>query len=371
MTGPDSSQPAVDFHKSPYLVLWELTRACALACRHCRAMAIRRRAPGELLTQEAAVLLKQLRGFGKPLIVLTGGDPIERPDVFEIIDEARRMDFPVAMTPSATPASSEEIIRELSQAGLKRLAISIDGPDASTHDAFRRVKGSFDWSMSIVSAAQKYGLPVQINTTICRDNLQRFEVLAKLVELLGAALWSVFFLVPVGRARNDMQISAEEAESILQRMADLAQSASFDVKATAAPHFRRVLIERFAQAAQTVRAGAGSIGTLRPVLKVGALRSYQSVNDGKGLMFISHTGDMQPSGFLPLPAGNVRTHDPVQVYREHELFKDLRDPSLLKGKCGTCRYRAVCGGSRARAYGTCGDYLAEDPLCVYREDGSP
>jgi radical SAM protein with 4Fe4S-binding SPASM domain len=334
----------VDFDRAPYLVLWELTRACALACRHCRARAMRKRNPDELSFAEARKLLRNLKEFGNhPLIVLTGGDPAQRPDLFEIIAEARQMGFMVAITPSATPTMTENMVARLKKAGIARMAISIDGPDAQTHDSFRRVDGSFDLSMQMAGWGKKYDLPLQVNTTISRHNVHLFERMAAMVESLDVVLWSVFFLVPTGRASgNDMQISAAECEDILKKMVRLAAEGKINIKSTAAPHYRRVLVES------------------------GDLRSHQSVNDGKGILFISHTGEIFPSGFLPIPAGNVRADSIVAAYRQHELFRSLRDPSLLKGNCGRCKYKVICGGSRARAYGESGDYLEQDELCAHK-----
>lgn len=215
----------------------------------------------------------------------------------------------------------------------------------------------------IVEWAHDAGLPVQINTTIGTHNYELFDDAARMVEKLGAVLWSVFFLVPTGRASNDMQIDEHTSEQIMLKMARLTMTSSFDVKATAGPAFRRVLIEQLSAAGSNDTV----LSTISPALRVGALRSYQSVNDGKGTVFISHTGEIYPSGFLPLAAGNVRTSSIVDVYRDSVLFQSLRNPSLLKGKCGECRYKAVCGGSRARAYGVFGDYLEYDPLCLYRD----
>ncbi|MBX9880165.1 MAG: TIGR04053 family radical SAM/SPASM domain-containing protein [Candidatus Obscuribacterales bacterium] len=354
-------RPVIDFDQSPFLVLWELTRACLLACRHCRAQAIRQRNVNELTFAECIKVLDQLEEFGRPLIVFTGGDPAQRADLYDLIKEAGRRGFKSAVTPSATPVMTQDVVEKMADAGVDRLAISIDGADSQTHDAFRRVRGSFDWSKSIIDWAHKAKLPVQINTTICRHNLHQFDKFANLAEELGAVLWSVFFLVPTGRASQDMQINASEAEDVLQRMAQLCRTASYDVKATAAPHFRRVLIEQYSD--KNNAPDSAAINKLNSKLKLGALRSYQSVNDGRGLIFISHTGDILPSGFLPLAAGNVRNDSIVSVYRKSELFKSLRNPELLKGKCGTCSYRQVCGGSRARAFAETGDYLAEDSLC--------
>ncbi|MBI4532501.1 MAG: TIGR04053 family radical SAM/SPASM domain-containing protein [Candidatus Melainabacteria bacterium] len=372
----------VDFSRSPFLVLWELTRACALACQHCRAKAMRQRNPEELSEIECTKLLEDLKAFGRPLLVLTGGDPIQRPDAFNIIQEACHQGFTVAMTPSATPSVTRDVIAKLKDSGLTRLAISIDGPDAETHDAFRRVAGSFTWSKSILNWAREFGLPIQINTTMCRHNLECFASIAEFVEHEQAVLWSVFFLVTVGRARPELQITADQAEALLRRMAQLTVTAPFDVKSTAAPQFRRILIEQFTNIEESTNkltapckskcdsgssVGQAVMSKLNPKLHLGSLRSYQSVNDGKGLLFISHTGDVQPSGFLPISAGNIREESVVSIYRDNVLFKSLRDPSLLKGKCGSCRYRVVCGGSRARAYGESGDYLNQDNLCSFQD----
>lgn len=356
----------IDYNHAPYLVLWELTRACTLACRHCRAKAIRQRNPDELSIQECQKLLDDLGNFGRrPLIVLTGGDPVQRPDLFDIIKEAKDRKFTLAITPSATSVTTRGVVKTLKQAGVERIAISLDGADADTHDDFRRVKGSFEISMNIVRWAKELELPVQINTTIARHNVDQFDRTGQLVNDLGAVLWSIFFLVPTGRANNEMQISQDESEIILHKMADLAAEGKFDVKATAGPFFRRALLQ--CNAAQQE---AGSIDTVKynGTLKLGALRSYQSVNDGKGILFISHTGEIYPSGFLPITAGNVRQDSIVDVYRDSDLFRALRDPNRLQGKCGTCKYKGVCGGSRARAYGFSGDYLAEDPLCIFRNE---
>lgn len=359
MPQPIRKRSSVNFEKAPYIVLWELTRACALACRHCRARANRSRSTDELSIAEAVQLLDELNAFGSPLIVLTGGDPVERPDLFEIIAAAKMRGFTVAITPSATPRISENVIRRFKDEGVDRVAVSIDGATAGSHDGFRRVSGSFDLSMNIARWCQKHQLPLQINTTVSRYNIDEFDSLTALVGSLQAALFSVFFLVPTGRATVDMQISAAECEDVMHKMTRLCALAKFDVKATAAPHFRRVLLESLASP-------DGTLESLSPTMKLGSLRSYRSVNDGNGTMFISHTGDVYPSGFLPVSAGNVRNHSVVDLYRRGELFRSLRDPELLKGKCGSCKYKVICGGSRARAYAETGDYLGEDSLCAYQ-----
>ncbi len=375
-TDPMSSKP-MDFAKAPFLVLWELTRACALACRHCRANAINKRERAELLESEISNVLDQLEQLGHPLIVLTGGDPFERPDLFEIVKKCKNRKFKVALTPSATPRVNERAVQDLAHAGLDRLAISLDGASASCHDSFRGVEGSFEQTLKIIKWARNSAIPVQINTSVSKSNLSSFDSMHVLVSQSEICLWSVFFLVTTGRASAELQISAEEAETILHRMAILALRSEFDIKSTAAPHFRRVLLQTvFAEneahkqvqvQAELSETSHKEITAISPQARLGALRSYQSVNDGKGILFISHTGDVYPSGFLPIAAGNVRQNSLAEIYRNSELFKSLRRPDLLKGKCGRCRYKAICGGSRARAYAESGDYLSQDNLCLYDE----
>jgi AdoMet-dependent heme synthase len=367
--GADQLKPTFDFAQSPFLVLWELTRACALACRHCRAEAVPEANQYELSLTECCQLLAELKKFGHPLIVLTGGDPARRRDLFEIIAEGRRQGLKIAMTPSATPTMTPGLVKMLKHAGLERLAISLDASSRESHDDFRRVSGSYDMTLAIVNWARKYELPVQINTTITKHNYADFEEMAKLVGRLGAVLWSVFFLVPTGRANRNMQISSRQAEVLLERMAELAASGEFDIKSTAAPHFRRVLLQKEVRRGQAIRQlyDGAALQTIDSNLNVGELRSYQSVNDGKGLIFISDVGDIQPSGFLPLVAGNVRRDSIVDVYRNSSLFTQLRCSQAIKGKCGFCRYRDLCGGSRARAYALTNDYMQSDPLCSYVE----
>ncbi|MEZ4537604.1 MAG: radical SAM protein [Cyanobacteriota/Melainabacteria group bacterium] len=360
----------MDFDRSPFLVLWELTRACGLKCRHCRAVAVKERDREELEVSEAARFLDDLSGMGRPLIVLTGGDPVQRPDLLDIVDLCRERGFATAMTPSGTPSVTEHVIEQLKSRGLTRLAISLDAPDRMTRDYFRGSRRLFrlEHEHYLLGAKAPPALS-KSNTAISTLNVQICLMrMATLVEHLGAVLWSVFFLVPVGRASEDMQITPIQAERVMIGMAELASSGKFDVKSTAAPQFRRVLLQRRAKDSSVAfRAGAGGLNQLDHKLKLGRLRSYGSVNDGRGLIFVSHRGEIMPSGFLPLVAGNVREDSVTDIYRNHPLFKTLRDPDLLQGKCGICRYKRLCGGSRARAYGRYGDYMAEDPLCVFKD----
>jgi radical SAM protein len=358
----------VDFDRAPFVVIWEATQACDLACLHCRACAVPQRDPRELSTDEAKRLIDDIRRFGRPLLVLTGGDPLKRPDAVEIVRYGVDAGLRVALTPSGTPLMTPRVLGELHDAGMSRLAVSLDGATAAQHDAFRGVAGSFDWTIRMLETARSLGLSTQINTTISRHNVYDLESLIALMTGLGIALWSVFFIVPVGRARPGDLATADEFESVFHRLYDLSKTAPFDIKSTAAPHYRRVVMQR--QVAER-RAGARE-GAPVPLtagvgfsLLDGVGRAAKGVNDGDGFLFVSHRGDIYPSGFLPKSAGNVRTDDVVEVYRTHDLFRSLRDRGQLKGKCGVCEFRAVCGGSRARAYAMTGDPLEADPLCAY------
>lgn len=342
---------ASPFSEAPFIVIWEATRACALACVHCRAEAIPHRHPDELTTEEGKRLIDRVAAFTprKPLFVLTGGDPLRRRDVADLVRHGVDRGLSVSMTPSGTAAVTSARLQELRAAGLARLAVSLDGSTAEAHDAFRRVRGSHRFTMRIVDDARALGLPLQINTTVARRTVADLPAIADVVARTGADRWSLFFLIPVGRARAADGLAAPEIESVLGWAAELAASAPFDVKTTEAPHYHRVLARRGSTA------GAGPA----------AGRAQRAVTDGNGFVFVDHLGRICPSGFLPLAAGNVRGDDLVHVYREHPLFRSLRDPDRLTGRCGRCEYRDRCGGSRARAYAAGGDPLGEDPGCAY------
>lgn len=358
----------VDFDQTPFLVIWETTRACDLACRHCRASAIARRDPLELGTAEARALMDTVRGFGQPLFVLTGGDPLKREDTVELVRYGASIGLRMAMTPSGTPLMTPAVLESLSEAGLSRLAVSLDGATAGQHDTFRGVQGSFDWTIRMLETARTLGISTQINTTISSYNVDDLESLIALMERLGIALWSVFFIVPTGRARVEDLATAGEFERVFNRLYDLSATAPFDIKTTAAPHYRRVILQR---QREERRSGGRSEPPVPLTAGVGfslpdGVGRAKGVNDGDGFVFVSHRGDIYPSGFMPVSAGNVRTDDLVQVYRTHPLFRSLRDREQLKGKCGMCEFRSVCGGSRARAYAMTGDPLQSDPLCAYQ-----
>jgi radical SAM protein len=344
------------YARAPFIVIWETTRACALACVHCRAEAIPHRDARELTTDEARTLIDSVRRFGDPppLLVFTGGDPLRRPDLVDLVRHAAERGLSISLTPSATGAATIDRLVALRDAGLARLAVSLDGATAEAQDAFRGVRGSHRHTMRILDRARALGIPLQINTTVCRRTVGDLPALASQVADWNVALWALFFLVPVGRAVADQALDATEIEGILEWAATLAGRVPFGIKTTEAPHFHRVLARRHAAVLEP-RVAPASIG-----------RAPRAVSDGNGFVFVDHVGNICPSGFLPLPVGNVRRDDLIAVYQNDPLFRALREPDLLGGRCGICEYRDRCGGSRARAYAATGDPLAEDPGCAWQ-----
>lgn len=363
---------AVDFNQAPFIVIWEVTQACDLACVHCRASAQPHRSPFELSTSEAKRLIGEVADLRAPVFVLTGGDPLKRPDIYELVKYAGGLGVRTSLTPSATPLLTREALVRLQASGLARLAISLDGPTAAIHDAFRRVPGSYQWTLRAVGWAGEIGLPAQINTTITRHNLRYLDEIIALLQTLDIVLWSVFFLVPTGRGQCSDLISAEEFEQVFEKLYQAARQVKFDIKSTEAQHYRRFLLQKRTGARRSGHPDAALAKVFGAASADGIGRAPRGINDGKGFVFISHRGEVFPSGFLPVSAGNVRRHSLAELYRHSPLFVDLRDSANLKGKCGICEFREVCGGSRARAYAVTGDMFAEEPNCVYQpQPGRP
>jgi radical SAM protein len=356
-----------DFNQAPFTIAWEVTRACAYACVHCRADAQHQPDPRELTTEEAFQLIERLAEFGSPILIFTGGDPMMRRDLFDLIAFAAEKGLRCSLTPTATVLPTLQRLQRAQEAGIRRIALSLDAPRPEIHDAFRKVPGSWQRTMEILRRAQEVGLSVQVNTTVARHNVDILPEMIPFINQVNAVQWSAFFLVPTGRAMIEQMIFPEDHERIFNWLYDLSKDAPFDIKATAAPMYRRVAIQR---------KKAESPGD-QPVTFQGAGFQYadglnrptKGVNDGNGFLFISHIGEIEPSGFLPISAGNVRTNHVVEVYRNSKLFQELRDYSKLKGRCGICEYRDVCGGQRGRAYGVTGDYLETDPACIYQPQG--
>jgi radical SAM protein len=345
-----------NFDNAPFLVIWELTQACDLACVHCRACAIENRNPEELTTQEGFQLLEEVRSFGDPLMVFTGGDPLKRPDLFRLLERSVQLGLRTTVTPSATPLLTADALERFQKCGVARMAISLDGPECITHDGFRRVNGSFDRTIQALRHAQAIALPTQVNTTVTRHNMHRLAEIAAIVERLGAKLWSVFFLVATGRASASQDLTAEEYEQVFEFLYSTSQTVAFDIKTTEAQHYRRYVAQRCKD--------EGS--ARKPSAPTQLIQRQAGINDGKGLVFVSHTGDIYPSGFLPIAAGNVRRDSLKAVYCESPLFRTLRDSGNLRGKCFDCEYRNLCGGSRSRAFALTDDFLAEEPRCIYQ-----
>ena len=354
----------VDFNERPFIAIWEVTQACDLACVHCRASAQPERHPEELTTAEGKQLIDQIGSWKVPVFVLTGGDPIKRPDLFELISYARSIGVRVSLTPSATPLLTREVVTRLKEAGLARLAVSMDGASAETHDAFRGLSGSFARTLDAVRWANEVGLPVQINTTFSRRNIGEIDEIVSLMEKLRITLWSVFFLVPTGRGKLNDLLSADEFEGVFERLHQLSKIATFDIKTTEAQHYRRFILQK--RVAEK-RSGALRADTVVSTDEIG--RAPRGLNDGKGFVFISHKGEVFPSGFLPLSAGSIREKSLESIYCESPLFRDLRDTSRLEGKCGACEFKQICGGSRSRAYALTGNPFGEEPCCAYIPKG--
>ena len=349
------------FDQQPLLVYWELTQACDLACKHCRAEAIPRRHPLELSTEEAKRLLKELRAFGDPPphVVMTGGDVMHRPDLLKLIDFAVGLGLPVSVAPSGTNRLTPEVIQEFKALGVQSMSLSLDGSTAERHDEFRGVPGCFAWTLGAARAIREADIPLQINTLVTAETLDDLPQIYALMKELEIARWSLFFLVQVGRGKTLQSITPAQAERLFHQLYEWAREASFAVKTTEAMHFRRVAYQRMRMEGLSPQ----------EIRKTSIGRGF-GIRDGNGIMFISHLGEVYPSGFLPLSMGNVRKWSPIEIYRDAELFCSLRDPGAFKGKCGRCEFNRICGGSRARAYTATGDPLESDPLCAYQPRGT-
>ncbi len=354
---PAARQPwgGSDYTWQPFVLAWELTRACNLACVHCRAEAQLHRDPRELSTAEAFEVIDDITRFTpSPALILTGGDPMRRTDLIELIGHATERGIRCTLTPAGTPLASPRRLEAARDAGLQRVAISLDGSDAARHDAFRRVRGSFAWTLDIARAAEALGLPLQIHTTLCAQTRDDLPAIAELVDTLGAVVWAVFCLVPTGRAVSSDELSPAAYEEVFDWLTRRGEGARWSLKLTEGYHYRRFLAQHGRNPLRKTGIGPGTSGP---------------VNAGNGFCFVSHTGDVSPSGFLPIVAGNVREDSVVDIYRHHPVFLKLRNPDLLTGKCGACAFKRLCGGSRSRAYAHGGNFLGEDPACAYIPPG--
>ncbi|GGL39216.1 TIGR04053 family radical SAM/SPASM domain-containing protein [Phycicoccus endophyticus] len=374
MPRPSPTAPSkVSFDQRPMLVFWEVTRACQLACKHCRANAMAGALPGELTHEEGLDLIDQVAGFGRPypILVLTGGDCLLRPDIWELVAAARARGIPTALSPSVTPQLTPETVTRMVEAGVNAVSISLDGARAQTHDGVRGIPGHFAETLPALRALSEAGLTVQVNTTVMSANLDELADVARLVKDAGAHIWEVFFLVHVGRGVAEGAITPEQHEEVCHLLYDASQY-GFVVRTVEAPFFRRVVAwrEEGRPAPQTpiYRRLAARLTELlgEPAARVRAQTAR--TRDGKGLVFVAYDGEVTPAGFLPLPLGSVTEQPLAQLYRDTPLLQDIR-AARFTGRCGVCEYADLCGGSRARAYAASGDPLGEDPACSYQPAG--
>ena len=374
---PELKRAALDLDKRPILVFWETTKACGLACRHCRASAISQPLRGELTTAHALRFVDSLAGFGmpRPVLVATGGDVLLRHDLDAMLERARALKVPVALAPSVTPLLTDERIAELRRAGVKVVSISLDGATPATHDGVRGVEGHFAQTVAALRKLREGGMTVQVNTVVMRDTVAELPKVARIVKESGASIWEVFFLVRVGRGRALGELTPAENEDVCHFLVD-ASRYGLIVRTVEAPFFRRVVAVRKDDPGDAQVSSNYGLGPLYDQLAV-ALRAElggptsslraqtKGTGDGRGIVFVGHDGEIHPSGFLPLSLGNVKNDEIVSVYREHPLLRRIRATDF-GGRCGRCSYRKLCGGSRARAYASTGDPLAEDPACAYQ-----
>jgi AdoMet-dependent heme synthase len=337
------------------LVAWEITRNCNLECVHCRAAATKGPYTGELDTKAGFKLLDQMAELGEPIVILTGGEPLLRQDIFEIAEYGTRKNPRMVMAPNGT-LITDKIADKLINAGIKRISISLDGASKESHDKFRGVKGAFDGALRGIQHAKNAGIEFQINTTITKTNLDQIPAIQQLAIDLGAVAHHIFLLVPTGRGKYiiDQEITSTEYEETLNWFYDQKEKTPLQLKATCAPHYYRILRQRAGKDGKTVTFQTHGLDAVT-----------RGCLGGTGFCFISHRGIVQPCGFLDINCGDITRESFVDVWKSSKIFKHLRNFDELKGKCGACEYKKVCGGCRARAYEATGDYLAEEPLCSY------
>ncbi|WLR56897.1 TIGR04053 family radical SAM/SPASM domain-containing protein [Mesobacillus subterraneus] len=367
---PAGGHPAaIDFNENPYIVIWEVTRACQLKCLHCRADAQNKPDPMELTAEEGKNLIDQIYDMGNPMLVFTGGDCMMREDLFDLAEYAISKGMRVSMTPSATDNVTKENMQRAKEVGLSRWAFSLDGPSPEIHDHFRGTPGSFDLTIEKVKYLNDLNMPLQLNTVISRYNYEHLEQMVELMKELKVVMWYIFLLVPTGRGQRDACLTPAEHEKVFRWLYELSKTAPYDIKTTAAQHYRRVVFQQKTRENRVnKKEGIRYADTLTKDMASmidGLKRAPKGVNDGNGFLFVSHTGDVMPSGLLPLVGGNVREKPLAEIYRNSPIFKELRSPDKYKGKCGICEFRFVCGGSRSRSYAVTGDYMESEPFCVY------
>ncbi len=369
----------LNYDETPFLAIWEITQSCDLACKHCRAAAQPLPHPDQLTTDEGKALIDQISDMKVPIFVFTGGDPLKRADIYDLVRYAASKNVKVAVTPSATPLLTREAIFKMKEAGVVRMAVSLDGSTPEIHDHFRGVEGTWQRTVQAIQWAGEAGMPIQVHTTISRHNAKDLDNLCAFFEQQNIVMWNVFFLVPVGRGQLDDLLSGDEFEQVFGKIYELSHRVNFQIKTTEAMHYRRYLLQNNLKEREFGGHGHPGGNPHATAYEPGAPEAdaqsrthgwaTRRVNDGKGFVFISHVGNVYPSGFLPIHAGNIRETPLADIYRNAPIFKALRNTSRLEGKCGACEYKEICGGSRARAYALTGDPLAQEPCCIYQPKG--
>jgi len=338
------------------IIFWETTAGCNLECVHCRRLEVSKElSKSDLTTEEGRALISSIAEFAKPILVLSGGEPLMRPDIFLLARHARQSGLATALATNGT-LITRAVAREIKNADISRVSVSIDGADDKTHDKFRKIPGSFDQALQGIRHLKEHGVSVQFNCTIARHNVNQLDALFHLAETLGADAFHIFMLVPVGcgvEIADDQMLSAEQYEHVLNHFYDISKRSTIHTKATCAPHYQRIIRQRARSERLTLQA-------------VGMEANSRGCLAGSGICFISHQGEVFPCGYLPISAGNIKTQPFAEIWQNAEVFRKLRDPDFLKGKCGRCEYRRVCMGCRARAYAATSDFLAEEPFCLYQ-----
>jgi len=359
-----------DFSSAPIFVCWETTKACLLACRHCRAKAIRKALPGELNTEQGFQLIEQLTDFEEPYpaLLLTGGDPLMRPDFFDLVKYAKDRGLYVAVAASVTPRLNGEAISRMKDLGVDIMSVSLDGTSAATHDRLRGIPGTWQATINALEVARELGLRAQANTTVMRSNTDELADIFHIIKGAGAVAWEVFFLIRTGRGALLESLNPSECEEVMNFLYEAA-SYGVPVRTAEGPNFRRVRLQRrnlrVRPRGPIYNRLSARLRALEGEPKSQAAFKLTQTGDGKGIMFVGHDGEVYPSGFLPVTSGRVPVEKLSQIYLTNSLFVALRNPSNLKGRCGRCEYRLVCGGSRSRAFAELGDAFEEDPACAY------
>lgn len=363
----------MDYSLEPRLVAWEATRACNLACVHCRAEAQLLGHPDQLKTHEVKKMIDQIAAFARPIFIVTGGEPMMRPDIYELAAYGNGKGFHVVMSPNGTLITPESIAN-MKAAGVKRISVSLDGSSPARNNSFRMVENAFEDATRGIAYAREGGMPFQINTTITRRNVDDLPQMLRTVIDLGAITWDVFMLVPTGRGKIEDEVPPEQYEEVLNSIYDVSKTSPVPIKVTCGPHYMRVARQRLS----AERKEAREAGVERPEHPHGAVHPHEASHlpfgssrgcmAGNGFVFVSHVGDVYPCGYFPINAGNVRERHFRDIYRHSDLFDSLRDDSGLGGKCGACEFKKVCFGCRARALSIYGDYMAEEPYCIYEPE---